>query len=233
MGVVARPFDAATGLQNNLNRWYDPATGRWLSEDPIGFEGGDANLYRYVENLPTVHIDPTGLQPNPPKHLGDDFEGPPAPSTPRLGIEDILEQDPFHPAPWMKRDLPLEDLRERFEALRKELDDSRKKLDDFFKYLRESIPSGSNLFRPPDDPIFPQEWWDNLELDDKRLKNPLRIPLGPHGTLEFVPKLPELEWKDLKDIVEDPKTFDWNRLIPPIEIRFRGGASFELEDQWP
>ena len=36
---TARPFDANTGLQNNLNRWYDARVGRWLSEDPIGFAG--------------------------------------------------------------------------------------------------------------------------------------------------------------------------------------------------
>lgn len=46
-GFTGRPFDPATGLQNNLNRWYDPEVGRWMSEDPIGFEGGDENLYRY------------------------------------------------------------------------------------------------------------------------------------------------------------------------------------------
>jgi RHS repeat-associated protein len=27
-------------------------TGRWMSQDPIGFAGGDANLYRYVRNAP-------------------------------------------------------------------------------------------------------------------------------------------------------------------------------------
>jgi len=46
---TARPLDPDTGLQNNLNRWYEPSVGRWLSEDPIGFAGGhDPNLYRYA-----------------------------------------------------------------------------------------------------------------------------------------------------------------------------------------
>ncbi len=27
-----------------------PVQGRWISQDPIGFEAGDANLYRYVGN---------------------------------------------------------------------------------------------------------------------------------------------------------------------------------------
>jgi uncharacterized protein RhaS with RHS repeats len=40
---------------------YDPSTGRWLSVDPIGFEAGDANLYRYVRNEPLLQTDPTGL----------------------------------------------------------------------------------------------------------------------------------------------------------------------------
>ena len=40
---------------------YDPSVGRWLAEDPIGFEALDANLARYVGNAPTYHTDPTGL----------------------------------------------------------------------------------------------------------------------------------------------------------------------------
>ena len=43
-------FDDSTDLQNNINRWYENTTGKWLSVDPIGFNGGDANLYRYVRN---------------------------------------------------------------------------------------------------------------------------------------------------------------------------------------
>ncbi len=61
-GYTGRPVDGATGLQNNLHRWYDPAVGRWISEDPIGFGGGDANLYRYVGNESTGYVDPDGLE---------------------------------------------------------------------------------------------------------------------------------------------------------------------------
>jgi len=60
---TARPFDPDTGLQNNLNRWYDPAVGRWLSEDPIGFAAGDGNLYRYVRHAVTIRADARGLGP--------------------------------------------------------------------------------------------------------------------------------------------------------------------------
>jgi RHS repeat-associated protein len=52
--------DATTGLQLHGARWYDPATGRWLSEDPSGFDGGDPNLYRYVGNSALNFTDPTG-----------------------------------------------------------------------------------------------------------------------------------------------------------------------------
>jgi len=57
---TARPFDPDTGLQNNLNRWYDPSVGRWLSEDPIGFAAGDANVYRYVGNAVVAASDTNG-----------------------------------------------------------------------------------------------------------------------------------------------------------------------------
>ena len=35
-GAYGRPFDDTTGLQNDLNRWYDPSMRRWLSQDPLG-----------------------------------------------------------------------------------------------------------------------------------------------------------------------------------------------------
>jgi RHS repeat-associated protein len=60
-GYTGKYFDQATGLQNNVERWYDPKTGRWLSQDPIGFWGGDADLYRYCGNNPTKYIDPSGM----------------------------------------------------------------------------------------------------------------------------------------------------------------------------
>ncbi len=43
------------------NRYYMPAHGRFLSEDPVGLSGGDYNLYRYVFNAPTRLVDPLGL----------------------------------------------------------------------------------------------------------------------------------------------------------------------------
>jgi RHS repeat-associated protein len=54
-------YDAATGLYYVGARWYDPSQGRWLSRDPLGFDAGDVNLYRYVGNSPTNSKDPLGL----------------------------------------------------------------------------------------------------------------------------------------------------------------------------
>ena len=78
---TARPFDMDTDLQNNLNRWYDLSTGRWMSVDPIGFDAGDVNLYRYVGNSPADRMDPRGLQevvqPLPPTEEPPAFFPPP------------------------------------------------------------------------------------------------------------------------------------------------------------
>ncbi|GIX01676.1 MAG: hypothetical protein KatS3mg112_0613 [Thermogutta sp.] len=55
-----RSFDLDTQLHNNLNRWYDFRVGRWLSEDSIGFQSQELNLYRYCANAPLLYIDPLG-----------------------------------------------------------------------------------------------------------------------------------------------------------------------------
>ena len=61
LAFTGRPLDPATGLQNHLHRWYDPAVGRWLSEDPLGFHAADANPYRYCGNSPGICVDRSGL----------------------------------------------------------------------------------------------------------------------------------------------------------------------------
>src|SRR5207302_3532144 len=58
---TGRNVDPTTGLQFNRGRWEDLVIHRWMSEDPIGFNGGDSNLYRYVHNAPTNSTDPSGL----------------------------------------------------------------------------------------------------------------------------------------------------------------------------
>jgi RHS repeat-associated protein len=55
--------DPATGYVNFRNRDYSPSLGRWLKNDPLGFGGGDTNLYRFVGNDPSTITDPLGLWP--------------------------------------------------------------------------------------------------------------------------------------------------------------------------
>jgi RHS repeat-associated protein len=48
-----REFDTETNLFFLRARYYDPAIGRFLSEDPISFKGG-MNFYGYIRNNPTI-----------------------------------------------------------------------------------------------------------------------------------------------------------------------------------
>jgi RHS repeat-associated protein len=60
-GFAGGLYDPQTGLVRFGARDYDAPTGRWTAKDPIGFGGGDENLYRYVQNDPLNRVDPTGL----------------------------------------------------------------------------------------------------------------------------------------------------------------------------
>jgi RHS repeat-associated protein len=57
---TGRELDTETGLYYYRARYYDPSSGRFLSEDPVHFKAG-ANFYRYVNNNPALFSDPTGL----------------------------------------------------------------------------------------------------------------------------------------------------------------------------
>jgi len=58
---TARELDQETGLYYYRARYYDPQVGRFVSKDPIRFEGGDNNLYGYVQNNSVNATDPSGL----------------------------------------------------------------------------------------------------------------------------------------------------------------------------
>jgi RHS repeat-associated protein len=67
VGFVRVPFgfagglvDQVTGLVHFGAREYDPAVGRWVEKDPIGFEGGTTGLYEYVGGRPLDATDPGG-----------------------------------------------------------------------------------------------------------------------------------------------------------------------------
>ena len=59
---TGRELDSVSGLYYNRARYYDPTTGRFVSDDPLVFNGGDANLKRYASNDPVNNTDPMGLQ---------------------------------------------------------------------------------------------------------------------------------------------------------------------------
>ncbi len=86
------------GLYFNRARFYSPVLQRFTSEDPIGFGGGDVNLYAYTGNVPTSFIDPLGLDKNRDhkdfcdgwyREPGDDYV------LGRVGSDIIAPGDPF------------------------------------------------------------------------------------------------------------------------------------------
>ncbi|HEX3047918.1 MAG TPA: phospholipase D-like domain-containing protein [Bacillota bacterium] len=60
-GFAGGLYDYRTELVRFGARDYHPETGRWTSEDPIGFLGGDFNFFTYVGNDPVNFVDPSGL----------------------------------------------------------------------------------------------------------------------------------------------------------------------------
>jgi len=53
-------FDSETKTHYNINRDYNPVTGRYIQSDPIGLSGG-YSTFGYVEGNPLLKIDNTGL----------------------------------------------------------------------------------------------------------------------------------------------------------------------------
>jgi RHS repeat-associated protein len=60
IGYTGHEWNYQIDLFMTQYRAYDPALGRWLNEDPIGYHDG-LNLYAYVRNSPVVWRDPLGL----------------------------------------------------------------------------------------------------------------------------------------------------------------------------
>lgn len=60
-GFAGGLWDGQTGLVRFGARDYDAKVGRWTGKDPIGFAGGDGNLYAYSMHNPLNRADPTGL----------------------------------------------------------------------------------------------------------------------------------------------------------------------------
>ncbi|GIW91987.1 MAG: hypothetical protein KatS3mg110_0028 [Pirellulaceae bacterium] len=71
---TGREREEESGLFYYRARYYDPAVGRFISEDPLGFAAGDGNLARYVGNYVLSVTDPSGLQ----ERRNGRFVGPPS-----------------------------------------------------------------------------------------------------------------------------------------------------------
>jgi RHS repeat-associated protein len=91
-GVMTEP----NGFYYMRARYYDTEIGRFISEDPIGFDGGDVNLYAYVGNNPVLLIDPDGL-------WGEETHG-------TYAEEDHGWTSPFNPLSTWRHFRPLEDV---------------------------------------------------------------------------------------------------------------------------
>jgi RHS repeat-associated protein len=102
-GVMTTPYtyvgvygvmDEGNDLFYMKNRYYDAATGRFIQRDPIGFAGGQTNLYAYVGDNPVSGVDPEGMKKrcsdllNPPNNMY-------APPEIRSGTLDILASSPL------------------------------------------------------------------------------------------------------------------------------------------
>ena len=62
LGFAGGLFDPDTGLIHFGYREYDPVIGRFISPDPLGYAGGDADLYGYCLDDPINFVDRDGLQ---------------------------------------------------------------------------------------------------------------------------------------------------------------------------
>jgi len=71
---TGREYDAETGFYYYRARYYDADAGRFIQKDPIGFNGGDVNLYAYVGNNPINLMDPFGLLSQEAKRIVDELE---------------------------------------------------------------------------------------------------------------------------------------------------------------
>ncbi len=74
MRFPGQRYDAESGLHYNVQRDYDPASGRFVTSDPLGLQGG-ISTYGYVKGNPLVSVDPDGmlaipLLPPPPVVTG-------------------------------------------------------------------------------------------------------------------------------------------------------------------
>jgi RHS repeat-associated protein len=102
-----------TGLYFHRARYYSPTFQRFIPQDPIGFGGGDANLYAYVLENPVNYTDPSGERlivpwpwpPPPPPQLPGPRPGEPPPP---VGPPELTPLPPYFPDPSNPWDAPYQ-----------------------------------------------------------------------------------------------------------------------------
>jgi len=104
------------GLYYYRARFYDAKVGKFISLDPIGFGGGDVNLYGYVGNSVTQYIDPLGYK-------GESYSTPIAPNTFYSTLEELVAETglPLSDLSNYKAELQLSFLGQRRDVFEREL----------------------------------------------------------------------------------------------------------------
>ncbi|MDZ4850142.1 MAG: RHS repeat-associated core domain-containing protein [Pirellulaceae bacterium] len=92
-GFAGGKQDAISGRVHFRNRDYDTNLQRWITRDPIGYEGSEWNLYEYVSGNPLNRVDPNGLMDNPAVdgRSKNPFRDPPPRPSPSNSISDICK----------------------------------------------------------------------------------------------------------------------------------------------
>ena len=113
-------------LDYNYFRYYDPSTGRYITSDPIGLEGG-LNTYTYVYNSPTHWIDTYGLDAEDGGYRIPTFIPIPPTVTPDgEQINYTLELPDWISPPWYKNE--NKKTRKKIKGLQDQVDKHREKI---------------------------------------------------------------------------------------------------------